>query len=334
MNLFIAEFRRLFARRFTRIMLILVLLVLGAIVVGVGASSHKHDAAALAAAQADVDRIVAQNQQEVQRCEAEQADPPASDASRQYPPDFDCSQIANWSPRAEDLLPYQFSLRDEAPQLIVVLGGLLALLGFALGASFVGAEWSSGGMTNLLLWRPRRVPTLLGKLTALLVGVGVLGVGYAAAFVAGLWEVARLRGTTGVLTSGVWQSLALGAGRSIALGLFLACVGFAVASLGRHTATALGVAVGYLVVFELGLRIVLEIVRVHRPERFFLSNYVFAWLAKAQWFYDFDNCDDATGACAPPHWAIHLNQGLLALGVLVALTLGAAIWSMRRRDIT
>ena len=34
---------------------------------------------------------------------------------------------------------------------------ILALVGFVIGASFVGAEWSTGGMMNLLLWRPKRL---------------------------------------------------------------------------------------------------------------------------------------------------------------------------------
>ena len=39
-----------------------------------------------------------------------------------------------------------------------------------IGASFVGAEWNSGGMMNLLLWRPQRLKVLSTKLAALLAG--------------------------------------------------------------------------------------------------------------------------------------------------------------------
>jgi hypothetical protein len=333
-NLISAELRRLFARRFTRIMMIVILLALALVTVGVAASSHRHDAAALAKAQAQVAQIQQQQQADQRACEAEQAGSATDTSGKQFPPGFDCAQLGSWQPDPEDFLPHEFSFRDEASQLVIVLGGMLALLGFAIGASFVGAEWSSGGMMNLLLWRPRRVPTLLGKLFALLLGTAGLGVVYSGLFTAALWEVANLRGNTDKVTSGVWQSLALGDARALALGLFMACVGFAVASLGRHTATAMGVAVGYLVVYELGLRIVLEIARVSRPERFFLSNYVLAWLTKAQWYYDQHFCDHRSDVCQPPQWAIHLNQGLVALSALVLLTVGAAVWAMRRRDIT
>jgi ABC-2 type transport system permease protein len=333
-NLLSAELRRLFARRFTRLMLILILLVMAAVAAGIGWQSHKHDAAALRAAQQRVEQYRQDNLVQQQQCEAQQANPPA-DGVKNFPPDFDCAQIGQWLPTADDLLPYQYDFRKDTPRLVMVLGGLLALLGFAVGASFVGAEWNSGGMMNLLLWRPRRVPTLAGKLAALLTGLTLTSVLYAGAWIGALWTVANVRGSTARMTPGVWRSLALDNGRAVALGLCAACIGFAVASLGRHTATALGAAVGYLVVFEIGLRIVLGIAGVARPERFFVSNYMGAWLMKAQWHDDYNFCNaHPNQACEPPHWAIHLNQGLLVLGVAVLLTAGAAFWSMRRRDIT
>jgi ABC-2 type transport system permease protein len=333
-NLLNAELRRLFARRFTRLMLVVVLLVMAAVAVGTAVNSHRHDAAALARAQAQVDQLRQQSAQEQQRCEDEQANPPSDASQRRFPPDFDCAQLGAWIPEADNFLPYEFNFRKDAPQMILVLGGLLTLFGFAVGASFVGAEWNSGGMMNLLLWRPRRLPTLLGKLSALLVGLTVAAIGYTAIWVGALWGVASARGSTAQMTAGVWRSLGLDSARALVLGLCAACVGFAIASLGRHTATALGIAVGYLVVFEIGVRIVLGAARVHRPERFLLSNYVAAWLTKAQWFYDWHYCDTRAGACEAPRWAIHLNQGLLALGAMVLVTVVAAFWTMRRRDIT
>jgi ABC-2 type transport system permease protein len=333
-NLLNAELRRLFARRFTRLMLIVVLLVLGAVAAGIAANSHPRDAAAVARAQEKVDNIRRQAELDQQRCEEEQANPPSDPAQRRFPPDFPCAQQTAWVPGVDNFLPYEFDFRKDAPQMVLVLGGLLALFGFGVGASFVGAEWHSGGMMNLLLWRPRRLPTILGKLTSLLLGVTVTAIGYTAVWAGALWAVASTRGSTAHMTAGVWRSLGLDSARALVLGLCAACIGFAIASLGRHTATALGVAVGYLVVFEIGVRIVLAMAGTHRPERFFLSNYVGAWLSKAQWFYDYHYCDTRPGACEAPKWAVHLNQGLIALGVLVLVPLMAALWSMRRRDIT
>ncbi len=344
MNLINAELRRLFARRFTKIMMVLILVVMAAIAFGVAASSHSRDAATHARAVAQADRMNADNQQIIARCEAEhakqeasadpnQTDPGKFGPGQEFPPGVPCEDVV-WHATPDNFEPDQMSFREAAPQLIMLLGGLFALLGFAIGASFVGAEWNSGGMMNLLLWRPRRAPVLLGKLTALLIGVTGIAVTYAAVWLGTLWTVASLRGTTEKVTPGVWRSIGLDNARAIALGLFAACIGFAVASLGRHTATALGVAVGYLVIFEIGLRIVLEVARVQRPERFILSNYVGAWLNKALWFYDWHSCDRSPDGCEPLHWAIHLNQGLIALGALVLVTVVSAVWAIRRRDIT
>ena len=173
MRLLRAEWSRLFARRFTRIMIVAVLLVLGLVGGAVAFTSHPHNAATLAAAQARVEQIRADNEAARQRCLAEQAHP---GSSREFPPGMDCDSLASFQPDARDLEPHQFSFRNESTDLLVVLGALLALFAYAVGASFLGAEWSSGGLTNLLLWRPRRVPLLLGKLGTLLLGVLTVGV--------------------------------------------------------------------------------------------------------------------------------------------------------------
>ena len=68
-------------------------------------------------------------------------------------------------------MPYQFDFREEFGAFISIFAGILALFGFVVGASFVGAEWNTGGMMNLLLWRPKRLPVLFTKLAALLSAV-------------------------------------------------------------------------------------------------------------------------------------------------------------------
>src|SRR5204863_19871 len=70
------------------------------------------------------------------------------------------------------------------------------------------------------------------------------------------WLIGTYRGTTGKVTTGAWESLGLTGARAVGLGLAAATVGFAIASLGRHTATALGVGLGYAPVVEIGSLIV------------------------------------------------------------------------------
>jgi Tfp pilus assembly protein PilN len=347
-NLLRAELARLFGRRFTKIMLAVVVLILVIVGFGLAATSHKHNAQTRAAALAQIQEIRTQQDASVRQmqrdCEASQRDPSSVPEGRaKFPPGFDCSQIANSFAPTEDNVanfePHQLVFRTDADQTLMVVGFLLALLGFAVGASFVGAEWTSGGMMNLLLWRPRRVPLLLGKLGTLLLGMLATGIVLSVAWLAGVFAIASTRGDTARITNGLLTSIALADARALGLMLAAAVLGFGVASLGRNTATALGLAVGYVVVLEIGARIVLQLAAVARPQRFFLSNYSLAWLSKNQEYYDDSSCRRAAAAglnteCQPVRWMLHMNQSLVLGAVLVGLVLVWAFLSFRRRDIT
>ncbi len=347
MKLVRAELARLFGRRFTKIMLGVVLLLLLVIGFGLAATSHKHNAQTRAQALARIQQMRAQDETNTQHmradCEAVQRGE-ARPGSPKFPPGFDCAQIqvSDFSPTEQNVAefePHQFVFRTATADSLMLVGFLLALLGFAVGASFVGAEWSSGGMMNLLLWRPRRIPVLLGKLGTLLAGMLGTGIVLSVAWVAGLYGIATVRGDASGVTRGLLTSLALTDARALGLMLVASAIGFGIASLGRNTATALGLAVGYVIVLEIGTRIVLQLVGVSRPERFFLSNYALAWLAKSQSYYDDSACRRAASAgiavdCQPAHWMLHMNQGAVLGGVLVVVVLGWAFVSFRRRDIT
>jgi hypothetical protein len=342
-----AELARLFGRRFTKIMLGVVALLLLVVGFGLADTSHKHNAQTRAEALAQIQQMRQQVEPEVESqraaCEAAQRGEAVPNAPK-FPPGFDCSQIQapDFTPTEENLAnfePHQFVFRTDAADTLMVVGFLLALLGFAVGASFVGAEWSSGGMMNLLLWRPRRVPVLLGKLVTLLGGMLVAGIVLSVAWVAAVYGIAKVRGDASRITGGLLTSLALADARALALMLVATALGFGIASLGRNTATALGLAVGYVIVLEIGTRIVLQLAAVARPQRFFLSNYMLAWLAKSQSYFDDSSCRRKAAAgvavnCEPTRWSLHMNQSAVLGGILVAVVLAWAFISFRRRDIT
>lgn len=223
----------------------------------------------------------------------------------------------------------RFVFRDQFEPLSYVLTGLMGLFGFVVGASYVGAEWSSGAMVNLLAWRPRRMSVLLAKLgTALSAVLGVtllLGTGWTAA----LWAIACRHGDDSGMTRGAWTSLALTGARGVALVLGLTVVGFALASLGRHTAVALAAALAVAIVGEVGVRTLLDLVNVPFYERYLLSTYGVAWLTQQWRIGESGPCQGACGTVV-----ITWQQAALVLGALVAGTLGAALWSVRRRDVS
>jgi hypothetical protein len=334
MRLFRAEWSRLFARRFTKIMIVVILAIMGLIGLGVLLSSHRPTPSVVAQAHTRAEEVRAQVRQQRADCEQEQRNPSQGQTDKQFPPGFDCSEVSDSFVRDEDFMPHTFSFRAEAPTLFKVLGGLLALFGFAIGASFVGAEWSSGGMANLLLWRPRRIPVLLTKLLALLAGVTTVSVLFAGVWAGALYTISQTRGRLGPITAGSLQSLGLDGLRGLALGLVAAVAGFALASLGRHTAVAMGIAIGWILVTEVGLRIVLQIAEVTKPERWVLSTYVTAWLNKGLHLTDYTPCRFAQGSCEPIQWSVSSSQSAMLLGGLALAGLTVAVVEMRRRDVT
>jgi ABC-type transport system involved in multi-copper enzyme maturation permease subunit len=220
--------------------------------------------------------------------------------------------------------------------MLTTAAAILALVAFVAGASYVGAEWSSGGMMNLLLWRPQRVKVLGTKLAALLVGLTALTVVTTVVWTATFWMIASLRGTTAKVTPGVWQSFALTGLRGLGLVLAVGAIGFALASLGRHTAMAFGVAIGVVVIFQFGLGTVLELAQVKFMEAFLIPVWIAAWMQKSIKLEDYNACENTSfsGNCEPATFTITWQMSGSVLAAVVILIVGAAIWTMRNRDVT
>jgi ABC-2 type transport system permease protein len=334
-----AELRRLFKRRLTKIALVLLVLGLGTIAVAFTLTSHKIGPAELAAAEAqaqrDYEQAVQWHQQMVVECEAAEARG-EEDIEQRYGPE--CGR--DFPPQREQFsgewnLPYEFQFREEFGTFISVFAGIVALFGFIVGASYVGAEWHSGGMMNLLLWRPRRLSVLLTKLGVLLGSVLGVTVLLGAVWTVAFWLIGKYDGRSGKMTQGVWESFALNGARGVGLVLAVTAVAFGLASLGRHTAMALGVAIGLAVVSEIGLRIALSIAGVRFADRWALSTYATAWLEKQVKLEYWEACNFSVGGeCLPDTFVVTWQQSSLVFGVGTAAVFAAAIWFMRSRDVT
>jgi ABC-2 type transport system permease protein len=264
-SLYTAETRRLTKRRFTRFFVLGTLLVLAAIAVGMFLSNHKASPERLATAQAQADREYDLAVREATKAQADCQAAQGTAAAQNYPPGCEALyQPTREDFRAEWYMPPTFNFREQFGLLLAALAALLAVMAFVIGATYVGAEWSSGGMMNLLLWRPQRVQVLGTKLAALLVSLTVFTVVVSAAWTGLFVLTARWRGTLAGMTAGAWQSILLMELRGLVLVLVLGALGFGLASLGRHTATALGAAIGAIIVFQFGLGTVLTLAKVRR----------------------------------------------------------------------
>jgi hypothetical protein len=328
-SLYTAETRRLVKRRFTKIFVIGAVLALIAIGVGMFATNHKVAGAQIAAARAKATANYQQAQrgyaQEKARCGTDETSPDCQGLVEPTPDNFD----PQW------YLPATFEFRGSFPDLVTTLAALLAVVGFVVGASYVGAEWSSGGMMNLLLWRPQRVRVLATKLGALLGGMTALTVALMAVWTAAFVGIAHLRGTMAGMTSGAWQSIGIMEARGLVLVLVVTAIGFGLASIGRHTAMAMGVAIGLVVVFQFGLGTVLSLAKVKFPEAYLLPYWAIAWMKKTLEIQDNNSCDfSATNGCQPDTLTITWQMAGALLAVSFVAIVGAALWTVRRRDVT
>ncbi|MEU5525648.1 ABC transporter permease subunit [Micromonospora chersina] len=335
MNLVRAELERLAARRFVQLMVLLLVVAFAVTVATTLAGSHRPTGVELSRAQAQAADEVRNMELAHDRCLRIKAGTLTPDENDYLP--RDCAQIdparMEKLPAASDYLSGVFVFANEAEPLLYFLIAFLAMFGFLVGASYIGADLNSGGVVNLLLWRPRRFAVLGAKLGTLLGGLLGLSALASVAYLGVFWLISEASGLTGRLGGEFWSSLAAVWVRGLVLVLLAAALGFALATLGRHTSAALGTVAAYLVVWELGARLVFQILSVARPDRFMLSSYLAAWLSGEARFWDNDACSgDIAGFC-DGYYSLGWAPGLVVLLALTAALVVGAFTAFRRRDL-
>jgi ABC-2 type transport system permease protein len=140
--------------------------------------------------------------------------------------------------------------RSRLESILRGVTGALAVIGWGLGASLVGAEFASRGMTTLLTWEPRRGRVFVAKTVAAMVAVSVLAFATLVLVALAMWPALAVHGAPlGADDPTLW-SLAGTVGRGVALATISAGIGFAIATIGRNTAAALGAGFAYVIVLE------------------------------------------------------------------------------------
>lgn len=309
MNLLRTELRRLLARRLYRIV---AALLLGLVVLIVGRT-------ALDSQRATPERVAAARAEQQARTDQFRAD------CRQHAPPDQQAECENIEGPPVEFLLNTFRFADSARDLVIALGVALGLVGFVVGAGFLGAEWSAGTLGHLLVWEPRRLRVLAGKAGALALGLAGLGAVLMALHIAALYGAAAVRGSTDGTTSGVLASVALTGVRGVALAVGTALAGFALAGLVRSTTGAIGLGFAYFVAGELALR---SLSRDAEP--WLLSTNVAAWLERSITIYLY--CP----SCVNGEQQVVVTGGHAAayLGALVAAAVVASAALFRRRDVT
>ncbi|MEV0274214.1 ABC transporter permease subunit [Hamadaea sp. NPDC050747] len=313
-----AELQRLLSRRFVQILTAVMIGVFGVTVAVTMAGSHQPTAADWASAVVQANSNNEVHRQLYDECVAARQ-PGASAVDRAKYPN-PCRLTVE---QPEDFLYDTYVFRTSIRPLVGFLAAYLALFGFLVGATFIGAELASGGATNLLLWRPERVKVLAAKLAVLLGSIGLFSVVFSAIYVATFYGIAQATGYVGGVDSDFFGNLIVLVVRGIALAVMITAVSFGVATVGRHTAAALGLLTAYAVVWEAGARLVMEVLGYRPQEPWFLSTYVGTWMTGSlQYYIGYDE-----------YGHVEWWQGAAVLGTLVAAVLAAAFGTFRRRDL-
>ncbi|GAA2348293.1 ABC transporter permease subunit [Dactylosporangium salmoneum] len=326
-RLFAAEWARLFSRRVTLVTLVLIGVLLLFLTFGFSLTRSTPTPAEVQSAKENAASAAAVWDRNVEHCGNVQSGLETAGRNESFP------RACDYGPRPtpDSMLDYGFSFHRQWPSLFYTAAIVLAVAGFVVGASFVGVEWSSGGMAGLLLWAPRRGAVLAAKLLAACAGFGLVSVVYLTVWTGAFMAVAAGNGTVSQMTSGEFGSLLVTGVRVVLLALAGTALGFSIASLGRHTSTALGVGMAYLLIYELGALVLFSVVQtVDYSQKFRLSSYISAWLTKD---YTFDTDVNPYCHCVPPKgFSGSWQQGGLVIAALVAVVAISAFVSMRRRD--
>ena len=216
------------------------------------------------------------------------------------------------------------------PNLLLGLSYLLAFAAFVIGASFVGAEFSSGAIGNWLTFEPRRLRVYGSKLVAAALGMAPLAVVVLAVLTAGTWIIIRHYGTVDSTTGKVWGDLAGTAGRSVALTAAAGALGGVVALLLRHTAAAIGVAMGYLVLIE---GVFGGFLMNFQP--WLVKANFDAWIAHGASYYvqECKTMPDGGYSCNQVEKMLSFEHGAWYLGILAVVLVAVGALVFNRRDV-
>jgi hypothetical protein len=139
---------------------------------------------------------------------------------------------------------------SQLPNFLKGIAFFLMVIGLMIGASSVGADWQQSTFGTLLVWEPRRVRILLIRACVIVVVVFALSLLLEALFGLAIAFAAAWRGSTAGFPDAWMRSLVGTAARIGITSAIVAVIGAAIASIGRHTAAALGAVFVYLAVVE------------------------------------------------------------------------------------
>ncbi len=318
------ELRRFSARRFTRVVLALSMVgYIGAMLL-LWLLHSRVTAEDIAQATVQRDQQIVMFQQYTDECLKQ----PGQDANQ-----------CGFAPTAADFPIDQFLQNDPfRPEMVsdyvLAVGVAVAMAAFILGATFIGAEWSSKNLVAWLFYEPRRMRLMAAKLLVLLLATLLLSIVAQAIWLLSTNLLLSFRGlpvsSLGADAADFWPDVLSGQVRSALLVVPGALLGFALANLIRNTAAALGVAFVYFVIVE-------SVLRGFSPglQPYQFTTSVAAWVFKGGInVYGNPIYDPKQGYVTPEEIHVSNLHGAVTLMLYALIALGISLIVFRRRDIT
>ncbi len=223
---------------------------------------------------------------------------------------------------------------SDVPAYALAVAVAVAMAGFVLGATFIGAEWSSKNVIAWLFFEPRRMRLMWAKLLALTGVVLILSVIAQATWAVTARLLINFRGlpvsSLGAGAAGFWSDVLRVQVRAALLVIPIVLLGFGLANLLRNTAAALGIAFVYLAVVE-------TVIRGISPslQPYLFTNGVAAWVSTGGiTVFGRPVYDQQQGFVTPEQIHISNLQGGIIMLVYAAVVLAVSVALFRRRDIT
>jgi hypothetical protein len=318
-----SEAHRFRSRRF--IQLLLVLAVVGWLVATViGLLNYgTPDDGDLADAQARLDQIVAEQEMYREQCLEDPGIPEGTSPEEWCGP----------APSADDfggaeafLEKAPFDFGEAGTDGALGVAALAAALAVAMGATWIGAEWSSRTIVALLFWVPRRLKVMAAKLTVLIGAAALFGVLTQAAWLAtaGIWEATV--GSPDELPEDFWSTLLQSQARGVLLVVLAAVLAFGLTNVVRNTGAALGIAFVYTAIAE-------NILRALRPhwEPWLLTSNALGLVQEGGYRIIYWNDGPIGPDGQPPEYYLGpLQSGIYLSAVAVVLAaIGALLFAKR-----
>ncbi len=327
MRLTTVELRRLFSRRLTSIALLGAVAVTGMILLEAYQQAKPLSGQQLTFQRAQFDQAhqswELNGVQQFKDCVKQQAIAQKNDPKI----DYHCNDM---EPKWKNWGKPKVKFADLMHSSLLNWSYLIAFISFLIGAGFVAAEFSSGSIGNWLTFEPRRMRVYASKLLAAGVGLIPATVALIGLLFGGVWLITANYGSAAGTTAKMWSDLGLMAGRSLTLAVVAAVVGAAMATLLRHTAAVIGIAMGYLVLIEAIFSHSLQ-----NMQLWFLRINMEGWLQHGTKYFLTTCKTDSQGnyRCDGVEKLLGFGHSSAYLGLLVVLVIGLSAAAFQRRDV-